>query len=76
MIVAALRPGGRLACDLFGVRHAWRDRAGMTFVTREVVMELLQPCEFELLAEVEEERETAFQGRQHWHGLDIIARKI
>jgi SAM-dependent methyltransferase len=75
-IIAALRPGGRLACDLFGIRHAWRDRAGRTFVTRELVTALLQPCEFELLSEVEEERETAFQGRQHWHGFDIIARSI
>lgn len=73
-IVAALRPGGRLACDLFGERHAWRERAGMTFVTREEVERLLQPCEFELFSEAEEERETAFQGRQHWHGFDIIAR--
>jgi tellurite methyltransferase len=75
-IVAALRPGGRFAGDLFATRHAWRERADLTFVDAEQVRAMLQPFEVELLSEVEEERETAFQGRQHWHGFDIIARKI
>lgn len=75
VIAGSLRIGGRFAGDLFGVRHAWRERDGMTFVTREQVEALLAPFEVERLDEHEEERQTAFQGLQHWHGFDIIARK-
>jgi hypothetical protein len=48
----------------------------MTFVTLEQVRVFLQPFEVEVLSEVEEERPTAFQGMQHWHGFDVIARKL
>jgi tellurite methyltransferase len=75
-ITEALRTGGRVAGDLFGVRHAWRENAEMTFVTVEEVRAFLQPFEIEVLTEVEEERSTAFQGMQHWHGFDVIARKL
>lgn len=74
-VTQALRPGGRFAGDLFGVRHAWRENPDMTFLTRAEVESYLQPFVVELLEEREEERQTAFQGRQHWHGFDIIARK-
>jgi tellurite methyltransferase len=74
-ITKALRSGGYFAGDLFGVHHAWRDNPAMTFVTMEEVRSLLQPFEIELLREAEEERPTACQGMQHWHGFDIIARK-
>lgn len=74
-IRAALPPGGRFAGDLFGTRHAWRDDPELIFHTREEVQALLAGFDVELLAEVEEERQTAFQGRQPWHGFDIIVRR-
>jgi tellurite methyltransferase len=75
-ITEALQPGGHFAGDLFGVRHAWRENKEMTFVTLEQVRTFLQPFEIEHLAEVEEERPTVFEGMQHWHGFDVIARKV
>jgi tellurite methyltransferase len=75
-ITEALRPGGRFAGDLFGVRHAWRENPEMTFVTMEQVRDFLQGFEVEVLTEAEEERPTALQGMQHWHGFDVIARKL
>ena len=74
-ISTALCPGGRFAGDLFGVHHAWREDLNMTFVTMEQVQTLLQSFEVELLNEREEERQTAFQGIQHWHSFAIVARK-
>ena len=71
----ALRPGGRFAGDLFGVNHAWNSKTDMTFLNMEQVQGYLQSFEIELLTESEEERQTAFEGVQHWHGFAIIARK-
>jgi tellurite methyltransferase len=74
-IRSTLRPGGRFAGDLFGTNHAWRQNPALTFLSREQVLAYLHTFEIELLAECEEERPTTFQGMQHWHGFDIIARK-
>lgn len=71
-ILNALRPGGRLACDLFGARHVWAKSEGMTTFTRQQVEALIRGLDVEVFQETEGERETAFQGMQHWHGFDII----
>lgn len=76
VIARSLRIGGRFAGDLFGVQHAWRERDEMTFVTREQIEALLAAFDVERLDERAEERPTAFQGMQHWHSFDIIARKV
>lgn len=75
-ITGTLRPGGRFAGDLFGVRHAWRNNVDLTFLSREQVEGYLQPYAIELLEESEELRPTAFQGMQPWHGFAVIARKL
>lgn len=75
MIVGALEPGGRIACDLFGSRHAWATNPAMTFVTREMLDVLLQGFDVELLTEHDEDRPTAFDGIQRWHAFEVIARK-
>ncbi len=75
-ITEALQSGGCFAGDLFGVRHAWRENEEMTFLTLEEVRALLEAFEIEHLVEVEEERSTTFQGIQHWHGFDVIARRV
>lgn len=74
-LVSALRPGGRFAGDLFGVRHAWADRAQMTFHTVDQVKALCQSLILEYFIEEEGERPTALEGLQHWHGISVIARK-
>jgi tellurite methyltransferase len=75
-ITESVRSGGYFAGDLFGVRHAWRENKELTFVTLEEVRVFLKAFEIEHLVEVEEERSTAFEGMQHWHGFDVIARKV
>lgn len=74
-IVGALRPRGRVACDIFGVRHAWFGNEDMTFLTADRARESLEGLEVESFVEQDEEGMTAFQGSQHWHAFKIIARK-
>ena len=74
-IVGALKPGGRVACDIFGVRHAWSNNADRTFLTADQARESLEGLDVESFVEQDEERMTAFQGLQHWHAFKIIARK-
>ena len=57
------------------MQHAWRARDDLTFMSLHQVQAYLHDFEIELLRESEEERPTAFEGMQHWHGFDIIARK-
>jgi len=74
-IMAALRPGGRFAGDLFGIRHAWAGRSGITVHSSDAVRRLCQPLRLEYFIEEEGERQTVAEGVQHWHGFGIVARK-
>lgn len=74
-IIDALRPSGRIACDLWGPRHAWSARPGMTFLSKDRVQQLLASLTVEMLVEEDEERPTVFEGNQHWHAFSIIARR-
>jgi SAM-dependent methyltransferase len=75
-ITACLRPGGRFAGQLFGIRDSWADNPGMTFHATEQVNHLLAPgFEIETLREVDEDG-NSFSGPKHWHVFDIIARKV
>jgi SAM-dependent methyltransferase len=69
----ALRPGGLLACDLFGVRDAWADEDDLTFVDRTRVDRLLDGLDVRFLAEIEEEGQ-AYAGPKHWHRFEVVAR--
>lgn len=72
-IRGALRPGGLLACDLFGVRDAWADEAALTFVDRDRVLALVDGLDLRSLHEIEEEG-TTFRGPKHWHFFQVVAR--
>jgi SAM-dependent methyltransferase len=72
-IRGALRPGGLLACDLFGVRDAWSGEDYLTFVDRASVDRLLEGLDVRFLAEIEEEGE-AYAGPKHWHRFEVVAR--
>jgi trans-aconitate methyltransferase len=71
---AALRPGGLLACDLFGDRDQWVATPDMTFVTRDRVHDLVAGLDLRSLHEIEEEGLT-FSGPKHWHMFQVVARQ-
>jgi trans-aconitate methyltransferase len=70
----AVRPGGLLACDLFGERDQWSGTADMTFVSRERVRELVAGLDLRSLHEIEEEGQT-YTGPKHWHAFQLVARQ-
>jgi SAM-dependent methyltransferase len=74
-IRASLRPGGRFAGNLFGVRDGWAPAEGITFLTRGEVEGLLAGLEVERLDEVEDDGRTALGTPKHWHLFHVIARQ-
>jgi tellurite methyltransferase len=74
-ILDAVKPGGRIACDLFGERHAWVSAEGMNSVTAESIEASLDEFEIEHLKEFEGERQTLFDGMLPWHSFTVVARK-
>ena len=73
IMLAALRPGGILAVDLFGDRDDWAGTDG-TYLARpevEAALEGLEVLELE-----ERERDGAsFGGPKHWHTYRVLARR-
>jgi hypothetical protein len=75
-VAAALRPGGRFAGQLFGVRDGWADQASMTFHARGQVHALLAGFDPEYLHEHEADGSTALGETKHWHIFSIVARRL
>ncbi|NKB49887.1 MAG: methyltransferase domain-containing protein [Alphaproteobacteria bacterium] len=75
-ITASLKPGGRIACQLFGSRDSWTGRSGMTFHDREAVDGLLEGFNVEMLREEEDDSTTVRGEAKHWHIFHIVARKV
>ena len=73
-IVAAIKPGGRFAGQLFGINDSWADNPDMTFQTTGQVHELFKDFEIESFQEQDEDGE-AVSGPKHWHVFMVIARK-
>jgi SAM-dependent methyltransferase len=73
-IVQAIRPGGRVACDIFGPRHAWANGQG-TFLTEDDIRQRLLGLEVEHFEEGEHDTQTVDGGMMHWHAFWLIARK-
>lgn len=74
----ALRPGSRFAGDFFGDRSdrsGWISGSGMTFLTREQVIDLLQPLQLEYFIEEEGERPMALTGLKQFHCYGVVARR-
>jgi trans-aconitate methyltransferase len=69
----ALRPGGLLACDLFGDRHDWASEGQGTFMTRAEVLDRVAGLDLRSLHEIEEEART-YRGPTHWHDFQVVAR--
>lgn len=75
-ISTCIRPGGRFAGQLFGIRDTWADEPDMTFHSAEQVNHLLEHgFEVERMREIEEDGR-AVSGPKHWHIFEIIARKL
>lgn len=68
----ALRPGGILAVDLFGVHDDWAGTDG-TYLARHEVEQLLDGLEVLELEESEHDGRS-FSGPKHWHTYRVIAR--
>lgn len=75
-ILGALRPGGIVTGDLFGIRDGWNvPGSGMTFLQREDAEALFTDLDLLEFNEVEEERALATGEPKQWHLYQVIARR-
>jgi SAM-dependent methyltransferase len=75
-IRAALRPGGRIACQLFGPRDGWAARTPPIAIHDRAALEaLLSGLRVEMLDEEETDSVTPRGQRKHWHIFHVVARK-
>jgi len=74
-IIAALRPGGRIACQLYGDRDSWVGDPTVTFFSRGGVDALLNPLDVEHFREEEDDSTTPRGKPKHWHIFHIVARR-
>ncbi len=73
-LVAALRPGGVIAVDLFGDHDELVDEPGVACLTQEQVFELVADLQV-LDLRVEDAPGQSFTGPKHWHVFQLIARR-
>jgi len=75
-IGAALRPGGRVACQLFGPRDSWAARQPPIAIhDRATIQSLLAGFEVEMLDEEETDSVTPRGRQKHWHIFHVVARR-
>jgi SAM-dependent methyltransferase len=73
---AALNPGGRIACQLFGPRDSFAMRAEPPAIhDRAAVDALLAGLAVEMLEEEETDSVTPRGQSKHWHIFHVVARK-
>jgi SAM-dependent methyltransferase len=74
---AALRPGGRIACQLFGPHDSWAARHPPPAIhDRPAIEALLTGFAVELLEEEEADSVTPRGQAKHWHIFHLVARRI
>jgi SAM-dependent methyltransferase len=71
----ALPPGGRFSGQWYGPRDSGVDRPGMTFVSREEALALLEGLDVEMFDEEEADGVTPRGNAKHWHIFHIVAKK-
>jgi len=71
----AVKPGGRVAVNFFGVNDSWANETDKTFHTEAQVREMISEFEVEYFHERDEDGESTI-GPKHWHVFTVIARKI
>ena len=74
-IIAALRPGGRFAGQLYGDRDSWAGDPSLTHHTRVEAEALFASFEIEAFREEEEDSTTPRGTAKHWHVFHVVARK-
>lgn len=74
-IVAAIRPGGRLAGQFFGARDSWASLPDRTHHTREEVEALLHGFAIEMMREEERDDPPDVRNPKHWQLFHVVARK-
>ena len=70
-----LLPGGRFSGQWYGPRDSWTDRPGITFVSRDEALAMLDGLELEMFEEEEADGVTPRGKPKHWHIFHIVARK-
>lgn len=71
----AVKPGGRIAVNFFGVNDSWAKETDKTFHTEEQVREMVADFEIEYFHEQDEDGEATI-GPKHWHVFTLIAKKM
>jgi len=71
----ALPSGGRFSGQWYGPRDSWLGRPGMTFVSRDEALALLDGLALEMFEEEESDGVTPRGSAKHWHIFHIVARK-
>lgn len=71
----ALPAGGRFSGQWYGPRDSWAGRPGMTFLSRDEAMALLEGLDLEMFGEEEADGVTPRGNAKHWHIFHIVARK-
>lgn len=74
-IVAAIRPGGRFAGQLFGDRDTWAALPDRSHQTHEHALAMLDPFDLERFDEDEKPGTDAFGTPKRWHVFHVVARK-
>jgi SAM-dependent methyltransferase len=70
----ALPAGGRFSGQWYGARDSWFGRPGMTFVSRDEALALLDGLALEMFEEEEADGVTPRGNAKHWHIFHIVAR--
>jgi len=73
-ITNAIKPGGRIAVNFFGVRDSWADETDKTFHTEEQVRAMVADFDVEYFHEQDEDGEATI-GPKHWHRIMVIGRR-
>ncbi len=74
-IVEAPPVGGRFSGQWYGPRDTWFGRPGMSFVSRDEALELLEGLVLEMFEEEEDDGVTPRGKAKHWHIFHIVAQK-
>jgi SAM-dependent methyltransferase len=72
----ALPPGGRFSGQWYGPRDSWAGRPGMTFVSRDQALALLDGLDLEMFEEEQDDGVTPRGNAKHWHIFHIVARRL
>ncbi len=74
-LLESLKPGGCFAGQLFGDRDSFRDRPGITTMTREEARARFDRLDIVLFEEEETDAVTPRGTPKHWHLFHVVARR-